>query len=275
MKKLTALDKKHEQGEEFTREDLVFLYEIDGQIEGFGYPDDHDKCSDPRIAELRQGRNIEEDMLVIFECTREEIAHMSSEINENTKAYVGQLEPGIFQKLPENLEHIYISFPDRKIHREKVEIGGKTAEQLITEMETAGIKITDYAKSMLKNREFVPGKNPEEVTLIRLTVADLGLYNAMTDEIYESAQILGLELCPTDTGPNYRLKYRNQPLGEWINVGMKQITDSGGRPIVFELARSGVGLWLGNSWDEPVDAWHLDSEFVFRLPKTKDKILEA
>ena len=33
-------------------------------------------------------------MLVIFECTREEIANVPSQINENTKAYVGQLEPG-------------------------------------------------------------------------------------------------------------------------------------------------------------------------------------
>ena len=112
MRVLTALEKKRENDDPFTKDDLVLLYEINGTIEGFGYE------KDPRIAELRQGRNTEEDMLVIFECARKDIAHVPSQINENTKAYVGQLEPGIFQRLPEHLEHVYTSFPDKKIRRE-------------------------------------------------------------------------------------------------------------------------------------------------------------
>ena len=122
MRMLTALEKKRENDEPFTKDDLVLLYEINGTIEGFGYQ------KDPRIDELRQGRNAEEDMLIIFECERDRIAHVPSQINENTRAYVGQLEPGIFQRLPESLEHVYMSFPDKKIRRENVEIGGKSAE---------------------------------------------------------------------------------------------------------------------------------------------------
>ena len=260
MRMLTALDKKRENDEQFTRDDLILLYEINGSIEGFGYQ------KDPRIAELRQGRNSDEDMLVIFDCTRDQIAHVPSQINENIKAYVGQLEPGIFQKLPENLEHVYTSFPDKKIRRENVEIGGKSAEQLITEMLAAGINISDYAKSMLKNREFVPGKNPEEATLIRLSVADLGFKtSATTDQIYERAQALGLELCPPDTGPHYRLKYQNQRRGEWTNVGMKQIADSEGNPDVFALEHSGDGLWLYDNWASPAVEWVPGDAFVFRL----------
>ncbi|HUY69834.1 MAG TPA: hypothetical protein VMU70_02375 [Candidatus Tyrphobacter sp.] len=243
MRLLTGLEKKRENDQPFTKEDLIFLYEVNSTIEGFGYE------KDPRIAELRQGRNLEEDMLVVFECTKDQIAHVPSEINENTKAYVGQLEPGIFQKLPENLEHVYASFPEKKIRRENIEIGGKSAEQLISEMEAASINISDYVKSMLKNREFVPSKNPEEATLIRLTIADLGFRrSATTDQIYERAQALGLKLCPPDTGPNYRLKYRNQPLGEWFYIGMKQISDSDGNPHVFALVRDDVGLWLRDVW---------------------------
>src|SRR3989338_1537319 len=258
MRMLTALEKKREEGVLFTKNDLILLYEINGTIEGFGYQ------KDPRIAELRQGRNTDEDMLVIFECTREQIAHVPSQIDENTKAYVGQLEPGIFQRLPENLEHVYTSFPDKKIPRENVEIGGKSAEQLISEMIAAGINISGYAKSMLMNREFVPGKHPEEATLIRLTVADLGFKSsATTDQIYERAQNLGLELCPADTGPNYRLKDRNQPLNEWIYMGMKQIAGSGGSPRVFELGRFDGGLWLDGYWAGPDGGWRPASRFVF------------
>jgi len=263
MRMLTALEKKRENDEPFTKDDLVLLYEINGTIEGFGYQ------KDPRIAELRQGRNTEEDMLVIFDATREQVAHVPSQINKNTKAYVGQLEPGIFQKLPENIEHVYTSFPDKKIRRENVEIGGKSAEQLISEMEAAGVCIFDSAKSMLKNREFVPGKNREEATFIRLTYADLGFKGVVTiDQIYERAQNLGLELCPADAGPNYRLKYRNQPLHEWFFMGMKPIAVSGGRPGVFLLGRGGVGLWLGGGWARPGGGWSPDDGFVFRLRKS-------
>ncbi len=262
MRMLTALDKKRERGESFTRDDLVVLYEINAPIEGFGYQ------KDPRIAELRADRNPEEDMLVIFECTRDQIAHVPSEINENTKAYVGQLEPGIFRKLPEHLEHVYTSFPEKKIRRKHVEIGGKTAEQLVRELERAGINISDYARSMLESREFVAGKNREAATLIRLTVGDLGFRtNATTDQIYERAKTLGLELCPADTGPNYRLQYLNQPLGEDTYVAMKPITGRGGYPSVFNVDHNDDGLWLDYYWTEPDFECYPVNQFVFRLRK--------
>ena len=264
MRILTSLEKKHESDQSFTKDDLVFLYEIKSTIEGFGYE------KDPRIAELRKDRNTEEDTLVIFDCTKEEIAHVPSEITENTKAYVGQLEPGIFQKLPETMEHVYTSFPDKPIRREDVEIGGKSKEQLISEMEAAGIQVSSYAKSMMENPDFITGKL-EQATLIRLTVTDLGFKsNATTDQIYKRAEELGLEICPPDTGPNYRLKYRNQPLGEYFRIGMKPITtDSDGRPHVFSLGRDGGGLWLDDDWASPGRVWDPDDEFAFRLRKVE------
>ncbi|MDO8574599.1 MAG: hypothetical protein Q7R86_03140 [bacterium] len=265
MKLLTGIEKKLTHGEKLQKNDLVFLYEINSPIEGFGYQ------KDPRILELRKQRNPEEDMPIVFECTHEQIVRKPEDINENTKAYVGKLEPGIFQKLPDNLEHIYTSFPEHKIRQERVGIGGKTAEQLINEMETAGINISGYAKDMLKSPEFTPDKNSEEATLIRLTVADLGFTGyTRTDQIYKRAEELGLELCPAEVGPHYRLKYQNQPLNEWIYVGMKQIGDSSGDPHVFELERRGDGLWLGDGWAFPTNKWLLGHGFVFR----KSRVLE-
>ncbi len=262
MKQLTAIERKVKQGQELDKSDLTFIYEIDSAIEGFGYQ------KDPRIQELRSQRNPETDMLVIFGCTKDQIARVPREINKNTKAYIGQLEPGIFQKLPETLEYIYTSFPDKKIRRENIEIGGKTADQLITEMTAKNINISNYAKSMLKSHEFTSTKNPEEITLIRLTVADLGFKNnATTDQIYQRAEDLGLELCPADTGPNWRLKYQNQPLNEWVRVAMKQIADSDGNPRVFNLQRRDDGLWLYGDWARPGLEWHPRYEFVFRLRK--------
>ncbi len=221
------------------------------------------------VEPFRQDRNIDEDMLIIFECTKDQIAHSLDEIDENTKAYVGELEPGIFQKLPETLEHVYISFPEKKIRRETIEIGGKSKEQLISEMQALGINISDYAKSMMENPDFITGTNREETKLVRLTVADLGFKtSATTDQIYERAQALGLELCPPDTGPNYRLKYKDQPLNKSVRIGMKQITDSDGDPSVFYLDRSDGGVWLGTC-ARPGYEWNPGNEFVFRFRKVE------
>jgi hypothetical protein len=262
LRHLLDLRDKQSKNEPFTKDDLVFLYEINEPIKGF----DNDR--EPLIAELRKDRNAEKDMLTIFECTKDQIAHVPSEITENTKAYVGQLEPGIFQKLPEALEHVYTSFPEEKIRIENVEIGGKSKEQLISEMQASGINISDYAKSMMDNPDFITGTSREEVKLVRLTVADLGFKtSATTDQIYERAQALGLELCPPDTGPNYRLQYKDPPLGEWVRIGMRQIAVSVGYPHVFHLARYDDGLWLGHDWAAPGDTWSPDNEFVFRFRK--------
>lgn len=263
MKHVTRLMQKNQNGELFTREDLSFLYEINTPIEGFGYE------KDPRIAELRKNRKADEDILVIFDCTKEEIAHVSGQITEHTKAYVGQLEQDIFQKLPETLEYIYASFPERKIRKEQVEVGGKSVEQLIAEMDAAGVQITNSTKSMLKDNDFVPGKHLEEMTLVHLTVADLGFASsATTDQIFDRARALGLELCPVDTGPSYRLQYRNQPLNEWVRVGIGHIANPGVRPFVFSLACRADGLWLSGSWTELASQWDSDSLFVFRFRKS-------
>lgn len=239
MKTLTVIEQKTKTGEKLTKADLLFLYEINTFIEGFGFH------PDPRIAELRAQRNIKEDMPVVFECTPEQITYTPDGINENTKAYVGKLEPGIFQKLPENLEHIYTSFPKNKIRKENIEIGGKTAEQLLNELEQAGI-ITDFAKDMFRSRDFVASKNIESATLIRLTVADLGFTTDVNNnKIYQRAEELGLELCPSDVGPHYYLKHQNQPrnkINEWVEIGMKQI-NAHGEQCVFLLARSFDGMW--------------------------------
>ena len=244
MREVTRLTKKQEQNQPFTKDELVFLYEINTQIEGFGYE------KDPRVAELRAKRNTEADMLIVFECQPEQIAHSPNHITKDTKAYVGKLEPGIFAKLSEDVEHVYTSFPEGKIRRLDIEIGGKTAEQLETQLREKNVNISNYAQDMLHSPYFKPSKNPETATLIRLKVGDLFSddRNHTTEQIFQRAEEIGLEFCPPDAGPNYRLQYMNQLMGEWLYIGMKPIADRSGDPFVFSLARDASGLWLYDRW---------------------------
>ena len=92
MRRMTEIENKTKINQPLTREDLIFLYEIDQPIEGFGY----DK--DPRIEEIRKTRNSKQDAPVMFNCDPNQIATNEREIAENTKAYIGPLFPHIFTK---------------------------------------------------------------------------------------------------------------------------------------------------------------------------------
>lgn len=266
MKLLTALERKTEKKEPLTKDELIFLYEIDARIEGFGYQ------KDPRIKELRASRNPEKDMLVVLDCAPEQIAHTTTEINENTKAYVGALEPGIFSKLT-NVEHVYTSFPEGKIRFDSVEIGGTSAAKLEKTLEKEGVQLSTNGRFMLRSKDFTTLKNPEEAALVRLRVEDLGFpRGATTDEIYTRAEELGLELCPAEVGPQYRLKYTDQPSGEWLYIGMKQIPVSDGSPHVFRVEHDSDGRWLGGHWAEPAGRCYPGIVFVFRLRKVSSAL---
>ena len=281
MKTLTAIEKKTSRGEKLAKDDLVFLYELNSPIGGFGYK------RDPRIAELRSQRNSEEDMPIVFECGKEQIAHNIKEIKADTKAYVGPLMPGIFDKIQEyGIEHIYTFFPEGRIRIEKdFEVGPMTLTEFEKERkrhnssvadESLKIQLFNYAKDMMQKigtREHPALEEKETFSLVRLKVGDLGFSQGKyttTDEIYKRIEELGLGLCPLETGPQYRIKYTNQPMGERFRIGMKQITDRDGNPNVFNLKRNEDGLWLNDYWTGPAGEWNPENEFVFRLRKLKN-----
>lgn len=259
MKRLTAIEEKTKRNKELSPEDLRFLYEIDSKIQGFGYE------ADPRIKEIRDERNPKEDAPIVFECQPQEIAWSAEQVDQNTKGYIGPLFPGIFTALG-HLEHLYTAFPEGKITRGEVEIGGKNAAELEQELKDKNISIGSYALDMLHSPDFTTIQNKEQLQTIRSKVRDLGFESdATTDQIYARAAELGLELCPAEVGPYERLQNKDQPLGERYAIAMEQITGRNGLPYVFTVRRSGRGLWLDDSWTYPTDLWHLDRELLFRL----------
>ena len=89
MKLLTLIDKKVNDNIDLTLEELKFLYEIDGQIIGFGYG------KDPRIEEIKRKRNERRDYSLIFNVKEEEVALSQKEWLNNPKK---------FKALPGNID---------------------------------------------------------------------------------------------------------------------------------------------------------------------------
>lgn len=270
MQQVTTIEQKTKQGQPLTKGDLTFLYEVDTKIQGFGYQ------PDPRIPELRKGRDVHADMLTIFECTEDQIAHSPTEVNERTQAYVGPLyhtDPTgrttpIFQLIG-HLDHIYTQFPEGKIRRPTIEIGGKSKTQLKAELKANNIYF-DFAQQLIDKPEFTTAPDAQPIDLIRLTVADLGFTTACTTTaLFKRATELGLELCPAEVGPQYRLHYLDQPDNEYLSIGMQPILGSSRGPRVFRVYRDLGRLRLSTDFADPDYEWHPEYEFVFALRKVK------
>lgn len=272
MKALTSIEYKTKKGIDLTKEDLTFLYEIDSKIEGFGHG------ADPRVAEIRGQRKdqLENDMLTIFECSKEQITRSEVDVKRNiddgisTKAYIGNLYPGIFTQLS-SLEHIYTSFPEGEVSQGEFETTGKNGLDLKIELEDQKINPNENATFMLQSHEFITSPAGEKISIVHLKVRDLFSDNQSHSysQIITRADELGLDLLPHETGPVLLLKEETRPrLGGWHSVATKPIADRSGNPSVFYLSRDGDGRWLSRNWAKPDDdEWRSSRGFVFRLRK--------
>ncbi len=263
MRQLTVIEKKIRAGQDLTQPELVFLYEIDDKIQGFGYQDD------PRVAELRATRDPITDAPIVMDCQPDEISWSQDQINQNTKAYIGPLFPGIFQQLA-NIEHIYTQFPEGKISRNEVETTGKAGPQLETELENISVHFYDDSKFMLQSSKFIVTEAGEKISTIKLQVRALfsDERSHAYSEILTQAFELGLDLLPHETAADLLLDEKTQPeMGEWYRVVSKPIAGRRGHPLVFDLGRDDDGLWLSCYRAKPVLEWRPDRELLFALRK--------
>ena len=91
MRMLTSLAHKQEKNEPFTKDDLVFLYEINSSIDGFGYE------TDPRIEDIRALRDMRADISVATGFSPNEISFTKAEALSGTSKYhYGNLDLGSF-----------------------------------------------------------------------------------------------------------------------------------------------------------------------------------
>ncbi|MBI4022994.1 hypothetical protein HY375_02430 [Candidatus Berkelbacteria bacterium] len=285
MRHLATLKLKSLRGELLDRVDLIFLYEVDRPIRSSGYD------RDPRVDELRGGRDPEADMLTVFDCTPEQIAHAPEAITADTKAYVGPLVQTdadgrivpIFDLLQRSvIEHVYTQpFPEGRIQRERRSYGGQTGEELVAELaeERTRRKTTEglrpltfpaWAESMHTNPQFEALRQKEATTddFVRLTVGDLGLDNVTFDEIKSRALQLGLELCPSDLAAHIMMDWsvRDEPPGTWFYVASEPVPDSDGKLNVFCCHSREDELRLNGDYAGPSSRWASWRPFLFRLP---------
>lgn len=260
MKHMTEITAKHRGGIPLNQSDLVFLYEINSPIRGFGYE------NDPRIEEVRSLRNSVEDAGVVLGYTQAQIATNIDEVTKDTKVYIGPLEIGILDKLSSEVEHIYTKFAEGKIVQKEFILGSgaKTFQEFEDAMTSKGYEFSDGSENAMKQSDFTVSNERKKIDLVVVSVESLGFPNgAEYSQIKNRAQELGFQLAPAELGPQLRLQYDDQPNDESLYIGMKEIGKS-----IFNVVRFLDGeAWLDATSADKMFKWERDTRFVFVRPR--------
>ena len=116
-------------------------------------------------------------------------------------------------------------------------------------LDAAGIKIGDSADEILGRPAFRYAGMKTEVELTLLSAAKLGAESeSALSDLYNRAKRIGLELCPAEVGPQLRLDYRNQPLGESLNIAMEPVASGVGSGVVPPAP---CPSWTSRYWPGP------------------------
>lgn len=141
-------------------------------------------------------------------------------------------------------------------------------------LDAAGCGIGDLAEEILARPAFTLASTKTDVDLVVVSAAELGLTaeSVSLRDVYARAEKLGLSLAPAEVGPELRLQYFDQPIGEYLRVGMKPITTWNGDPVIFVVVNGGAGLILigqNGSADTQMPA---TSAFLFVRPRELQKV---
>ena len=135
-------------------------------------------------------------------------------------------------------------------------------------LDAARIKVGVSADEILGRPAFTYATSTREVELAIVSVAELGLDAdaSSQSEVYARAKRMGLELCPAEVAPRLRLDYRDQPLGEALDIGMEPVATYSGDPTILALVNFGSGLMLIGSDGRSGAIVPRTRRFVFALP---------
>ena len=134
-------------------------------------------------------------------------------------------------------------------------------------LDAAGCGIGDLAEQILARPAFA--MNPaEDVDLVVVSAAELGTPTETSPvDVYARAQERGLALAPAEVGPQLRLQYLDQPIGEFLHVGMNPINTWSGEPVIFALVNGGAGLILIGTESSANAKTSATTRFLFVRPR--------
>ena len=136
---------------------------------------------------------------------------------------------------------------------------------LSTALDAVGCGIGNSAGEILARPTFTLRGAKTNVELFTVSAAELGFKTdtASLADIFARAKQLGFGLAAAEVGPQLRLQYFDQPIREFLIIGMEPIRTWTGTPVILNVANGGAGLILIGQ-DGSADAQiSVASRFVF------------
>jgi hypothetical protein len=111
-------------------------------------------------------------------------------------------------------------------------------------LDAAGCSIGDLAGQILARPAFSLSVTKTSVELFAVSAAELGFDTdtASLADIYGRAQQVGFRLAAAEVAPQLRLQYFDQPIGEFLIIGMEPIKTWEGEPVILSVVNGGAGL---------------------------------
>jgi hypothetical protein len=109
-----------------------------------------------------------------------------------------------------------------------------------------GCNVGGQAAEILARPAFTVGSQKTDVELVAVSPAQLGFTSDTVTlaNVYARARQLGFELAAAEVGPQLRIQYLDQPMGEFLIIGMEPIKTWSGEPLILNVANGGAGLIL-------------------------------
>ena len=113
-------------------------------------------------------------------------------------------------------------------------------------LDAVGCSIGSSAGEILGRPTFTLSAMKTSVELFAVSAAELGFQTdtASLADIYALAKQSGFELAAAEIGPQLRLQYYDQPIGEFLIIGMDPLRTWKGEPVILTVANGGAGLIL-------------------------------
>jgi hypothetical protein len=158
-----------------------------------------------------------------------------------------------------------------------LQIGGRTRDELLEDLNSNGIKLNESAKALLTSGKFKTTETPHWIRVVLVSVRDLGFpQGAGIQAIQKSALEGKLSLCPMELAPHFRRQCQDQPEGfigypatqkkappGSITVASEPIDLDDNFPKGFYLRRIEGALWLRGYRSDNEHVWGPDDRLAF------------
>jgi hypothetical protein len=118
--------------------------------------------------------------------------------------------------------------------------------KLRNKLDSMGCNVGGQAAEILARRTFILASHKTDIELAIISPMQLGFASDTVTlaNVYARARNFGFELAAAEVGPQLRIQYFDQPMGEFLIIGMEPIKTWSGEPTILNVANGGAGLIL-------------------------------